>query len=50
MLAVCSGIKSVVLINCLPPGQSFNGPYFSQKIAILLAAMLQARGQANGIP
>jgi hypothetical protein len=43
------GIKEVVFINWLSPGQSFNGVYFSQEVIISLAIMLQAEGQANGI-
>jgi hypothetical protein len=36
-------------MNWLPPGQSFNGAYFNQKVIIPLAARLQAGGRANGV-
>jgi hypothetical protein len=44
------GIKRVVLINWLSPGQSFNGACFIQEVIIQLATMLQAGWWINGVP
>jgi hypothetical protein len=47
MLTVFWSIKEIVFINWIPPGQSYNGAYFSQEVIIPLAAMLQAGWQMN---
>jgi hypothetical protein len=50
MLAMFWDIRSMILINLLPQGASFNGAYFNEKILQSMIAEFQGEKKAKHCP